>query len=786
MIVGFVLLVIGTGFGAFYGSKKLQEAQAKLPLIEKAKTSLLQNATVIVSDDGVTLLTAADENRKWVELKDIPKVVINATLAAEDKRFYEHAGVDYIGLARQVVTNTREGRIAGGASTLTMQLAKRIATGSEKTFQRKLDDIALAVQIERNYTKDYILEMYLNQVFYGSHAYGILKAAETYFNKPLSKLTAAEAAMLARCVRLPSEENPFRNLKKSIANRDTVLTIMREEKMISASEFESAKREQPKLGPKPTLSKAFGRKQHPYFVDYVLESLREMYPDVDFLAGGYRIETTLNSKMQDIAEAQVSKTVNRYRKSRVTTAAFLLTDREGRVRAMVGGADYNRNQYNMVTQGLRQPGSSFKPFVYALALERRAVRSGDSVSNEPLQFRTASGEWWEPKNSSGRYSGAVSLRSALANSLNVCAARVLLKYCDQVSPRSTEEGFQEFVSETQQVFGFTSKLQPVASISLGASEVSPLEMAQGYSVFMRSGERFRPFGIARIIGPDGNVFREFEPAIRRTLRAGSADEVDSFMRSVVTSGTATVANAVRNARGKTGTTSDNKDAWFVGYTDKLLGVGWIANETKEGKRWVYNPMGSRVYGGTHTAEMWTEIVRRCQRLINEKVSNRDDVSVGAEEGGEVIDPAVAPRRAQRDEMSPNDVVPPVPTNAEPDPDAEPQVDPDSGIRDPAAPEPRRAPRSRRPDTAEDPPASDRDRETPKEPTRETPGASEDDAGTVTVMVCMDTGRLANAGCAEVKALTFRKGRQPKSYCRKHGAGASLPPNPLLAYLAKRA
>lgn len=605
-----LLFLLGVGLfaaGAALWTRELNKAATLIPNLPVLMERLNTQPTRILSADGQTLFTMATEYRKPVTIDKVPKLVIDATLAAEDRRFYEHSGIDARAIARQLFTNVRERRVAGGASTLTMQLAKRLYSSSEKTFNRKVQDMALAVMMERELTKDQILELYLNQVFFGSRAYGIRAAASVYFGKDLDSLTVAEAAMLARCVRRPSQENPFANLERAKENRDLVLAVMLEENMISQAQYDEAKAEKVRLARRGT-GQASGQKVAPYFVDYILDEIRDKLPGVDISGGGYTIETTLNLSMQAKAEREVAKLVREYRSRRVTTGAFLLMDRNGQIKAMVGGVDYKRNQFNAVTQGRRQPGSSFKPFVYASAIEMGRISPHDSVSNERfVRVDPVTGKTWAPNNSSGRYGGSVSVRTAIASSLNMPAIRVM----DKLGPRT-------FIPLARTVFGFQSPLDPYLPLALGASAVRPMEMAQGYSVFMLNGDRATPFGLRRIIGPDGATAFEALPQVKkRVLSKPTAESMNGFLRAVVTSGSGRRAASVVNARGKTGTTSDNRDAWFAGYTDQLLGVGWVANEVRRSDGWHYEPM-SGVFGGTVTIHMWAAIVGDAQKVYGEK------------------------------------------------------------------------------------------------------------------------------------------------------------------------
>lgn len=749
----FVIIVGAAVAGYVVWNQALARATAKLPSLPDIMADISKQPTVIMSADGKLLFQISAEYRKPVRIEDVPQRIIDATLAAEDRRFYDHNGVDLWAVGRQLLTNAREGRVAGGASTLTMQLAKRVYTSPEKSFRRKLDDMALAVEMERELTKDQILELYLNQVFYGSGAFGIKAAADIYFGKPLDRLTVAEAAMLARCVRRPSQENPFTDLQKAIDNRNVVLGTMLEEKMITPEEYTHATKEPVHLRKKikRTIS---GFKTAPYFVDYVLDTLHDELPGVDLSAGGYRIETTLDSRMQDLAEKQVKELVRQHRDERVNTAAFLLCDRDGRILAMVGGVDYNRNQWNAAAQGRRQPGSSFKPFIYSAAFELGELDPNDSLSNERYYLRDAGGRVvWEPKNSSGRYGGSVSVRTALTMSMNLPAVRVM----EKVGPNTA-------VSFCKRVFGFTSPLEPYMSMVLGSEDVSMMEMAQGYSVFMLGGDRFKPFAVRSVTGPDGNIVKSNEPEITRgVLSASTAQTMDGLLRAVVTSGTATRARGVTNARGKTGTTSDNKDAWFIGYTDELIGVGWIADElpnpNKNGPKWVYGEMQHGVFGGTVTVLMWRAIVGGAQEMRGEKERRIRETGY-ARSSAPKEDTTNPDDPNQGGNGSPDDpwVLPPMQPGENP-----PDATPDQGA--PAEPGKTDQP----PPKQAEPPAEKKPPETvPPKTTGGEARHSDPESNMIYIEVCADSGMRATSYCPERVRRGFVRGTEPRKRCPLHG------------------
>jgi membrane peptidoglycan carboxypeptidase len=733
-----VVLMATSAFGIVF-MLALKNAREKLEALPVVLDNIITQPTRILAADGKTVLYEATEEFR-IEIKDldeVPPLVINATLAAEDKRFFDHYGVDYIAVARSIVTNVKEGRKAQGGSTITMQLAKRLFTSPEKDWQRKLDDACIAIEMERRIPKREILRHYLNQVFYGHGAYGIQAAAQVYFGKKLDDLSIAEAAMLVRIVRRPSDENPYNDLTKAVSNRNDVLAIMRDEGMITEEEYREARNEEPELMPRRFGS---GGRLHrgEYFVRYVQDVLKQEFPNIDFEAGGYTIHTTLDPHLQQVSDREVKNLVQKFRRNNVTTAAFVLMDNEGRILAMTGGVDFKRNQFNAVVQGTgRQPGSAFKPFIYAAALSTGAIAPGDYISNSRFELKQPDGKVWAPRNAGGGWGGSFSLRSAIAHSKNVPAVWVI----DKVTPHMA-------AAYARDVFGFRTEMRPVHSLALGTSEVYPLEMAMAYSVFMNKGDRVTPFGITRIVGPDKTVLKNYGPNVRRNmLDPAVASLMDGYLRAVVTEGTARTASAVQDARGKTGTTQEHKDVWFCGYTNNLVGIGWVANERfdEKQKRWVYEKMPG-AFGGTVTVQLWTAVMKEAQKAKGRGVAKEvapleraivvDAGGVRAEPGDSVrtTRPSGDVLSAPSDDISPAETTPPA-VEPPPTPVAE---------RTP----PRTPPRDER--TA---------------PAGSTASARRE-TGTM-VEICADTGQRATIYCPETIPRRFSAGDEPRRWCRRH-------------------
>lgn len=655
-----VALACFIGWATYLFNVKLTDAKVKVQNLGAMMDKADVPATKIFSADGQLLFQSIKMYRKHVSLDQVPQVIIDSTLAAEDKRFYQHDGVDEWALFRQIVTNVKERRVAGGGSTLTMQLAKRAFSQSERTMDRKIDDMALAMQIEKTYTKTQILEMYLNEAYYGAGAVGIRAAAQVYFGKNLQNVTLAEAALLARCVRRPSDENPFVNLKKATTNRNVVLRIMRTEGMIDEAAYLDASTAEVKLNHRMRAKTIVH--EAPYFVNYVLKELEKLpeLSGVNILEGGYRINTTLDLRVQAVSDKEARNIVENNRRGGVRAAAFLLTKRDGSIVAMTGGIDFNKRQFNAVTMGSRQPGSSFKPFVYGVAFDRGQLGPNSTISNATVRERDGD-KWWTVAGD-GRQ---MSVKSAIAYSKNPAAVRAL----ELVTPRY-------FVTRAHQDFGFTSDLPAVRSLVLGSSGVSLLEMARGYSVFQTKGERVEPYGVVRVAGPEGDIIFQHASnsnVVQTNFSAAAAWDVDLCLREVVLNGTARPSgvSAVRNARGKTGTTNDNRDAWFCGYTNSYIGIGWVSGERVVDDKLIYPPMSSAVMGGTVTGKMWRGVLLYAQAKLGEE--DRDDTPEGGPRNIE------SPIAGDDPNAGPNDELPvaiePEPGQTPP-PDERPVVEPD--------------------------------------------------------------------------------------------------------------
>ncbi|RYG48652.1 hypothetical protein EON79_03860, partial [bacterium] len=573
-------------------------------MLEDKLSNVDTKPSQILSADGKVIYEVSAQFYKPFKLADVPDHVRKAFLAAEDRRFYQHGGVDAIGMARVVVEAVKDRRASQGGSTLTMQLSKQLVTdveGKDRSVDRKLKDIALAFEMENIKSKDQLLELYLKTCYFGEGAKGLGAAAEVYFGKEIDKLTIGEAAMLARCVRRPGRENPVKDYKKAVQNRNVVLGIMREDGLITPTQYAKAKAEKPKIVGRQTTTTAT-KKEAGYFVDEVITRIHQDMPDIDLKSGGYRIETTLRLDLQKYAEKAVGKVVREYRRARVSTGCFVMMNAQGEVLAMVGGTNYGKSQFNIATQGMRQPGSSFKPFVYAAGLSEGKISPNESISNAPISYPDPSSRtgYWTPQNASRRENApSYSLSTAIAASVNRSAIHAL-----------EDTGIEVVRRFARDTFGIQTPIPKNLTIALGTGEVHPIDMAEAYSVFMLKGDRVKPEIIARVIGPDGQLVREFIPVRFPNLLSYEVCQLmDGYLRDVVfsASGTAKLARSLEDAHGKTGTTSSHKDAWFCGYANGLVGISWVGNLS--GKE-----MTSEVYGGTVSVRFWTDIMTKARDL----------------------------------------------------------------------------------------------------------------------------------------------------------------------------
>jgi len=547
------------------------------------------------------------EDYRPVRLGEMPLVLLHAVLGAEDHRFFEHGGVDLRGLLRAVWVNLRAGRVTQGGSTITQQLVKNRLLGSQRTFGRKLREAWLAAVLEWRYTKEQILEAYLNEAYLGQRGSlairGVGSAARAYFRKEVHQLTLAEAALLAGMVRAPNSYSPVLNPDRARQRRDVVLARMRSLGRISEVEYQTARREPIRLQSAPAPGQSA-----PYFADYVRQEIEHRLGDgIIDARGGARVFTSLDLALQRLAEAAVKRGLERLEGNRpgargkdpaerLQAALIALDPETGQIRALVGGRDYQTSQFNRAVLARRQPGSAFKPFVFLAALRRAsgepAFTAATFVDDTPLTLDVGDKEW-SPRNYEDRYEGRVTVRRALEQSLNAATVRI-----------AQEIGLGAVI-ETARALGIASPLSPVPAMALGAFEVTPLELARAYLPFANGGVRAETVTSVRAVWEDdGGAVALPEPELQQAVPTAEAYLMTSLLQGVIVSGTGASARTLGVAgpvAGKTGTTNDGRDAWFVGYAPNLLALVWVGFDSGE-------PHG--LSGAQAALPIWADFMRQ--------------------------------------------------------------------------------------------------------------------------------------------------------------------------------
>lgn len=574
-VAGLWLLIAGIGGAIWVG--------AHLPPIQSLEIPKRPPTIKIVDQHGRTLATRGDMGGSAVPLRSLPGHVPQAFIAIEDRRFYSHHGIDPIGIARALAANLLRRTVAQGGSTLTQQLAKNLFLTQERTLTRKVQEVALALWLERKFSKAQILDMYLNRVYFGAGAYGIEAAAHRYFNKPAQRLTVAEAAMLAGLVRSPSRLAPSRNPRGAEKRAQLVLAAMVEMKFISDDTAKLALIEPGHAG-KPAGAGSIG-----YAADWIMDTIDDLVGRVE---QDIVVEATIDPALQAAAEsALVDETAQHGQKAGAGQGALVAMAPDGAVLALVGGRNYAESQFNRAVSAKRQPGSAFKPFVYLTALERGLTP--DTVrEDKPIAIKG-----WRPENYTHEYSGPVTLSKALSMSLNT------------VSVRLTMEVGAASVVRTAHRLGIASRLEPNASISLGTSEVSLLELTGAYAPFANGGMAVTPHIVRRVKTAGGRLLYERAPdQLGRIVEPGIVAMMNSMMQETLVSGTARRAELPGwPAAGKTGTSQDFRDAWFVGYTGHLVAGVWLGNDDS-------SPM-KKATGGGLPVDIWSRFMRAAHQGV---------------------------------------------------------------------------------------------------------------------------------------------------------------------------
>lgn len=577
-----LVVFAGLGFGYIFA------AYQSLPAVGNNMRPAVSSQ---VFDSHGRLITTlhSDQNRLPIDINKVPQNLQNAFIAAEDNRFYEHIGIDPIGIFRAIFANLTNRGIAQGGSTITQQLAKNAFLSQEQTLKRKIQEAMLALEIEHKYSKKEILEMYMNQIYFGQGAYGIQTAAKTYFNKDVNELTLTQCAMLAGLPKSPNYYSPFNNLNEAKKRKNVVLDQMVKYGYVSAAEAEDAKNQD--LG----LSKSHQSKEadeYASFIDYVSQQVAKKYGDDALYKEGLKIYTTMDVDKQHAAVRAMRNLPNNYTDENGLTqpqAAIVSIDpKTGHILAMVGGR--GQDSFNRASMAVRQPGSAFKPFVYLTALQHD-MTPDTTMNDQPVTYGS-----WSPKNAGGSYSGTMTLSDALAHSVNTIAVQL----ADQV-------GTKNIIANAKKM-GITTLDAKDGNLAMAlgglTKGVTPLEMASAYGTFANKGVHVKPTAIVKILDRNGNVLEdastlEKEETKTRVMSEREAYEMTTMLEGVIDHGTGTAAAIGRPAAGKTGTTDDNKDAWFVGYTPDIVTAVWIGDDTGS------HSLGE-IYGGTIPAEIWKD------------------------------------------------------------------------------------------------------------------------------------------------------------------------------------
>lgn len=545
-----------------------------LPDTSKLYAVHRQPSITYLDRSGAVVAVRGSQYSPPADIDALPAYVPAAFVAIEDRQFYHHLGFNPWGMFRSEVYNLSHPHgVLRGGSTITQQLARNLFLTPAQTYRRKVQELILAVWLEMHFSKKQILALYLNRVNFGGGAYGIEAAAQRYFNKPASGLTMGEAALLAATMKGPTRYNPAANSDRAAKRATVVLDEMVKTGAITPEERDEAFRQPIRVS--ATLADQRGQ----YFVDMLDTQVRSLVgePTDDLV-----VETTLDLPIQSVAEQAVRSGVAAHGGQGVAEGALIAIDGQGRIRAYVGGADYAQSQFDRVTQARRQAGSAFKPFVYLAAMEAGHTPA-EQVVDEPITIGN-----WTPRNYTGRYLGRITLETALAQSINTVAARL-----------GNEVGTQR-VAETARRLGITSKIQTQPSMTLGAVDVSPLEMAEAYNVFSNGGFRVQAYGIERIRTASGQVLYQHAPDSSQHVAVTgppALTEMDQMLRQVIVSGTGVRARiGGYDLAGKTGTTSDYKDAWFIGFTGGFTAAVWVGRDDSSPMR--------KVTGGGAPAEIW--------------------------------------------------------------------------------------------------------------------------------------------------------------------------------------
>jgi penicillin-binding protein 1A len=593
--VGILLLIL---FGIMFGSVTgfFIALTRDLPQIRTLESFKPSSITRIYSADEVLLAEFYLEKRDPVPIKIIPDYLKNALIVTEDRSFYQHSGIDLKGILRAIYRDIKAGKFVEGASTLTQQLSKTLFLQPRKTLLRKAKEAFLSFQIERRYTKDEILELYLNQVYFGSGAYGVESAARIYFGKPVSDLDLSECALLAGLPKSPSRYSPLIDKDLALKRRNIVLKQMKDTGVISQAVFNIAKEEPLNLVKQNKTSV-----KAPYFIESIKLFLENTIGSSRLYKGGLTVITTLEFKLQKAAELAVEKGLSalehRMKQQLIKNpdpqcALVSLDVLSGGILAMVGGSDFSKTRFNRATIAKRQPGSAFKPIVYAYAIEQ-GFSQNKIILDAPVAFKIGNRKKeWEPKNFSDDYKGEMTLRMALALSKNIPAVRLI----EMLGPSS--------VVRFAHTMGIESTLSPNLSLALGTSGVKLINLTAAYSVFPNKGKLIEPYGVVEVVDANGRLVWRVKPQKKAVISRESAAIITDMLRSVIQNGTGKKAKVIRRPiAGKTGTTDEFKDALFIGFSPSITTGVWVGQDT-------FTTIGKGETGARAALPIWIEFMQK--------------------------------------------------------------------------------------------------------------------------------------------------------------------------------
>ena len=569
----------------------------ELPSIAALKDYRPSIATRVYADNNELIDEFFLEDRKIIKITEVPKIVIQAFVAAEDARFYQHTGFDLQSITRAFYKNIEAGRVVQGGSTITQQVAKSLYLSSERKYMRKIKEAILAYKIDRYLTKDEIMHLYLNHIYLGHGTYGIEAASQGYFGKSAKYMTLPEAALLAGLPKAPSSYSPFLHFDKARQRQAYVLDRMFEDEYITQAEKERALAT-------PIHLKSIRPKEKiaPYFVENVRRYILEKYGSDVLYKEGLEVYTTLNIDMQKAARDAVERglqeleTREGYEKGIVQGALLCMETKTGAIKVMVGGRDFKKSEFNRATQSKRQPGSSFKPFIYTAAFDKGMTPS-TRILDAPIVYpdRSSPDGFWKPKNFDGKFNGPTTLRNALVQSRNIITIKIL------------QEIGVDYAAAYATNMGITSPLSKNLTMALGTSSVTLQEMVRGYSVLANEGKRVAPFFIKKIVDRTGHVFEETQVKSEQVIDPRIAFISSYVMQDVVESGTGRRVKSIgRPVAGKTGTTDDMRDAWFIGFTPSLVAGVWVGFDQERS-------LGKQEVGGRAAAPIWLYFMEKAIR-----------------------------------------------------------------------------------------------------------------------------------------------------------------------------